>query len=182
MSRLSPAVRGRRKEFAMRTKFGKAVVVAAIMAAFAVAAGPAQADGTSMSLVLGTSPTTSAIQSYSWGFNAQPPCGGCSTSGKLAFGDFKLTKQVDANSLRLFEALGRITQFDTVTVQFTNSPFIVTYKLGDVMVKSVEQDATTANARPTEQVTLAFDSMKETVGAPLTGTSFGWDQVANLPA
>ena len=154
--------------------------VAAVMAAAALglAAGPAQAAQSSITLSVGDQ--SSPVQSYSWGVSnsGSAHVGGGIGSGKANFGDFSLTKETDAMTPTLVKSAALGTQFPAVAVQFSNGVFTNSYCLKGALVTSVQTGASTNQRRPSDSVSFTFERFSIKVGTE----AFGFNLVENSAA
>jgi len=149
--------------------------VAAITAAAAIAAGPAQAAKSNMTFTLGNQ--SSPISSYSWGAtnSGSATSGGGAGAGKVSVQDFDMVKDTDAMSVRLARAVFTGQHAPTAALTFNNGIFTTAYCFEDVLVSSFHNSASSSQDRPVDQVSLTFAKIGFQVGTD----TFNWDIASN---
>jgi type VI protein secretion system component Hcp len=146
-------------------------------AALALAAGPAHAAKSSMSLAIGSQ--SSPVSAYSWGAtnSGSAHAGSGGGAGKVDVQDLSVTKETDAMTPSLVRAVATGEHLPQVAMQFTNGVFTTSYCLKDVVVSSVTNNAAAGDERPTDQLTFDFARFTFKVGA----AAFAFDLVDNAP-
>jgi type VI protein secretion system component Hcp len=152
-------------------------VVATTIGALALAA-PAKADKNS-SIALTIGDQTSAINSYNWGASnpATHTGGGGGGAGKVNFSDFNVSKDTDAMTPTLVRDVATGEHLPQIAVAFTQGAFTTSYCLQDVIVTSVQNGASTGQARPSDSVAFNFSRFTIRVGS----AAFAFDILQNAP-
>jgi type VI protein secretion system component Hcp len=158
--------------------FRKFVIAATATAgALALAAGPAQASKTAMTLSIANQ--SSPVSAYSWGAtnSGSAHSGGGGGAGKVDIQDLTVTKDTDAMTPSLVRAVATGERLPQVALQFTSGVFTSSYCLKDVVVASITNAANEGDDRPTDNLKFDFARFTFKVG---TG-AFAFDLVQNAP-
>jgi len=155
-------------------RFGLATLT---IAALALAAGPAHAAKSTITLSF--EDQSSPLSAYSWGASntGTSHSGGGAGTGKVNVGDLSVTKETDAMTPSLVRAVATGEHFQQVAVQFTNGIFTTSYCLKDALVTSVSNSASAGAERPFDSVSFSFASFTFKVGT----TAFTFNVVENAP-
>jgi type VI protein secretion system component Hcp len=162
----------------MHTKVQRIGIAAAMTTAALLAAGPAQAGKSTITLSIGDQ--SSPVSAYSWG--ASNPVsvgsgGGGAGAGKVNVQDLSVSKETDAMTPSLIRAVTTGEHLQQVAVQFTKGVFTSSYCLSDAIVTSVSNGASARQDRPTDNVSFNFARFTFKVGT----TAFAFNIVQNVP-
>ena len=145
------------------------IVAAAALttAAAALVSGQAQAANSKITLSIGDQ--SSLISAYSWGASnpGSTHSGGGGGAGKVSVSDLNVSKETDAMTPSLVQAVATGEHLQEVAVQFTNGVFTSSYCLKDALVTSVSNSASVGQDRPFDSVAFNFARFTFKVGTAL---------------
>jgi len=143
--------------------------------ALALAAGPAQAAKSTLTLTLGDQ--SSAINSFSWGASnpGTTHSGGGGGAGKVNVQDLSLTLQNGPMSVTLLKAVSTGQHFPEAGLQFVNGVFTSSLCMQDVLVSSWQTGASAGEERPSDTASFNFARFEYKV----SNSAFGFDIVGN---
>ena len=161
----------------MLSKVQRFFIATVTTAAFAVAAGQAQAAKSTITLSIGDE--SSPLGASSWGASNSGTAhsGGGAGAGKVNIADLSVSKDTDAMTPSLVRAVATGEHLQQVAVQFTNGIFTSSYCLKDAFVTSVSNSATAGAERPVDNVSFSFARFTFKVGT----AAFSFNIVENSP-
>ena len=135
-------------------------------------------DGLSCTTSLGAG----AFSALTWKFGVTETSTGTGAgAGKPSFGNFNITKHVDACSLALFSSVtdGKVFRSVTIVQQDENDGNVFTVSLADSMVSAYQLGGELSHDVPTEQVSFAYSGIKLTISDPQSGMKVGSNPSSN---